>query len=91
MGDVLVAGFGVADVAGDESLDSFLTVLEVVHVDHTVEDDEDLGAVVSVPNVRLVCPVRPYRGVVDLGDLESAPGRSAVMALASTKRIRGRL
>jgi len=53
VGDVLVAGFGVADATGGESLDVFAPVVAVVHVDRAVEDDEDLGAVVGLPDVRL--------------------------------------
>src|SRR5690606_18631076 len=72
--DVFVAGFGVADDAGGEAFDVFLAVAAVVHVDRAVEDGEDLGAVVDVPDVRLVGPVQPHGGGVDLGDGGGAPG-----------------
>lgn len=70
---MLVAGGGVADAAGRESLDMLLALLTVVHVHGSVQDDEDLGALVYVPDVGLVRPVQAHGGIVDLGDVEGAP------------------
>lgn len=57
-----------------QALDLLSTVVAVVHVDGHVEDDEDLWSVVDMPDVRLVSPVQPHGGAVDLGDVESVPG-----------------
>ncbi len=74
---MLVAWFGVADAAGRELLDVLLRALAVVHVDRAVEDHEDLGPVVDVPDVGLVGPVQPDGSAVDLCDVEE-PAQTSV-------------
>ncbi len=73
VGDVLVAGFGVADTTGGESFEVLAPVAAVVQVDRAGEDDEHLGAVVDMPEVRLVGPVQPDRCVVDVNEVEGSP------------------
>ncbi len=74
VGDVFVAGFGVADATRGESLDVLASGIAVVHVDGTVQDGENLGAVVGVPGVGLVGPVQPHADAPDRGDVDSVPG-----------------
>lgn len=70
---MLVAGLGVANPPSGESLDVLPAVVAVVHVNGAVEHDEHLRAVVHVPDVWLVGPVKPNRGAVDLGNVERPP------------------
>ncbi len=84
---MLVAGGGVADAAGRESLDMLLALLALVHVHGSVQDDEDLGALVYVPDVGWSVQCR--RTVASsISVMSRAPqGRSAVKVLASRKRM----
>ena len=52
MRDVLIARTCVAHPAGCERLYELLSVLAVVHLYGSVEDDEDLGTVIDVPDIR---------------------------------------
>lgn len=74
VGDVIIAGFDVADAPGSQSLHALLAVAAMVHVHRSLEDDEDLGAFVDVPDVGPVGPVQAHGEVAELRDFQGAPG-----------------
>src|SRR5258706_1403529 len=74
MGDMLAAGLGEKDVARTQRHDFFRAAFAVVHVDGAVEHREDLFAVVDVPPVGLIGPVKAPGRAVDVGDVQRSPG-----------------
>lgn len=87
VGDVLVAGLGVADAPGDQVLDVLHAAGAVVHVDGAVEDDEDLGPVVDVPGAGVISVQCRRTVALSMAVMPSAPrARSAVQVVASMER-----
>lgn len=47
--------------------------ITVVHVDCSVENNEDLDAVVGVPDIGFISPVKPHRGIRNASQVNSGP------------------
>lgn len=74
MGNVLAADLGVEEVAGSEEHPQLLTLFAVTHLHFAIQHHEDFAAVVDVPDIGLVGPVQAYRGAVEVGNVQRAPG-----------------
>ena len=48
-------------------------LITIVHINYSIENNEDLDAVVGVPDIWLVSPVKPHRGIRDAGQVNSGP------------------
>lgn len=73
---MFVTDIGNEKVSGVEAHLMFCPALAVMHHHGAVEHEEDFCAVVDVPFVRLISPVKPHRCPLDFGDVARAPGAS---------------
>jgi hypothetical protein len=73
----------VTDLQCDYMLDSRSPV---VHVDSAIEDSEYFFAVVHVPLVRLICPMKACRGTRHVGYVLRTP-RSACLELLAADHL----
>lgn len=78
---MLVAILSMEDVADVQPVDTLDALLACVHVDGTVEHHEHLRAIIDVPFIGLIGPVKPDGGVADALDIESVPRSGAGKAL----------
>ncbi len=60
---MFVAIFGEHDVTALQTLDRLRPALAIMHINRVIEDDEDLAAVIDVPDIRLVGPMQPHANV----------------------------
>jgi hypothetical protein len=73
MSHVFVSILRVEDVADAEPMHLFDTVLAGVHVDASIDDDEDLGTVIDVPDIGRVRPMETDGDVIDPLDIHGLP------------------
>ena len=74
MRHVAVSVIGEKGVARDQTHRFFRTVFAIAHLDLARDDDEDLGAVIHVPDIGLVAPVQPHARPFDQAQINRAPG-----------------
>lgn len=52
----------------------FGPIQPILHVNRTIEHNENLGAVIDVPDIGLVGPMQPHRRTFNFGEIAGAPG-----------------
>ena len=70
---MFVAILGDEDASGLQPSHVGPGLITIVHVNCSIENNEDLDAVVGVPDIGFVSPVKPHRGIRDAGQVNSGP------------------
>ena len=70
---MFVAILGDEDASGLQPSHVGPGLVTIVHVNCSIENNEDLDAVVGVPDIGFVSPVKPHRGIRDAGQVNSGP------------------
>jgi hypothetical protein len=77
MGNMLITILGMKDVAHIQPMDPLGAILPCMHVDCTVENHKYFRAVIDVPLVRLIGPMKSNGGVADALNIQGVPRSGA--------------
>ena len=59
---------------GEAAHRMFGPIQPVFHLNRAIEHDENLGAIIDVPDIGLVGPMQPHRGAFNFGEITGSPG-----------------
>ena len=71
--DVLVTVLGDKDASGLQPDHMAAGLVAIVHVDCSIENNEDLDAIIDVPDIGFISPVKPHRGIRNASQVNSGP------------------
>ena len=77
MRNMLISEFSNEDGSWPKLCDLFFTLLTIVHVHQTIENDEGFWPVVHMPFVRLIGPMQAHSGALNFRKIERLPRAGA--------------
>ena len=75
---MLIADIGHKNIRWPKAYRMFRAIQPILHVNRAIEHNENLGAVIDVPDIGLVGPMQPHRRTFNFGEIAGAQARVAL-------------